>query len=193
MSLSQRSSGASVLDPKILNAEAMSLAEASMLRSSAPVCWIRLSRDPSVGTSPRPTGAAKERVRNDTVNIWVPPSRRKSRLTEDVGVHELALVRNVGKLDSQTLDGLLILVMLILPSLEHGVLLRNLRLKILDLFVGGFLVRFDGLLVQLEVFLALFLQHINLALQGRHVLVDFEDLICLGDFLCEGRTKDQRL
>ena len=89
---------------------------------------------------------------------------RKLRLTKDVGVNKLALIDEAGKLCSQTLDGFLVLVMLILLVLEHEVLLRNLRLKIFDFFAGRFLVRFDGLVVKLEVFLALLLQHLNLTL-----------------------------
>ena len=48
---------------------------------------------------------------------------KKLRLTEDVGVNKLALIYEASKFCSQTLDGFLVLVMLILPVLEQEVLL----------------------------------------------------------------------
>ena len=111
----------------------------------------------------------------------------KLRLTKDVGVHELALIHEACKFCFQTLDGFLVLVMLILPVLKDGVLLGNLRLKILDLFVRRFLNSFEGLLVKLEDFLALLLQHLNLIFQDVHILVNFKDLLGLDNFFCKGQ------
>ena len=109
----------------------------------------------------------------------------KLRLTKDVGVDKLALIHEASKFCSQPLDGLLVLVMLVLPVLKDGVLLGNLRLKILDFLAGRFLIRSDGLLVTLEVLLALLLQHLDLILQDVHILVNSEDLLGLLNFICK--------